>query len=168
MATVLHLPLNELPFVDRGPTEHTVTNTGVTLDANGKFGGAARFTRADSTDHLQLGNHDDWDWGTNNWTVHFWMYLHGHTNDDGFWGTLESGTLAAGIMLNLGTSAQGRIARSYLGGTGYVLTTSDTFDLTTLQHVALVRDSTYLKVYKDGTLMTGGSWTFMQILMLHP
>jgi len=117
MATVLYLPLTGLPFVDLGPTEHVVTNTGVTLDANGKFGGAARFTRADGTDHLQLGHHADWDWGTDNWTVHFWMYLHGHTNDDGFWGTMESGTLNAGIMLNLGTSGQGRIIRSYLGGT---------------------------------------------------
>ncbi len=159
MATVLYLPLTDLPFVDLGPSSHVVTNTDVTLDANGKFGNAARFIRTDETDRLQLPDHTDWDFGTNNWTTHFWAYLHSHTNDDGVWGSVEFGTLAAGITLVLGTSAQGRILRVYLGGTGYVIVTSSLIPLTTLTHIAVVRDSTFLKIYANGTLMTDGSWT---------
>ena len=160
MAAILYLPLTELPFVDEGPTEHAVGNTGVTLDANGKFGNAARFTRSDATDRLQLADHTDWDFGTNNWTVHFWAYLHSHNNDDGIWGSVEFGTLNAGITMNMGQSGQGRILRVYLGGTGYVIVTTGQFlPLTTVTHLALVRDSTYLKLYLNGTLMTNGSWT---------
>lgn len=158
MATILYLPLTELPFVDLGPSELSVVNTDVTLDANGKFGNAARFTRSEGTNHLQLPVSSVFNWGTNNWTVHFWAYLHTHTNDDGFWGTTEVVGLNAGIMFNLGTTFWGRVIRSWLGNTGYIFQSVNLVPLTTIVHLALVRDDTFIKAYLNGTLMTSASW----------
>lgn len=156
MATLVHLPLNALPFVDMGPTGHSVTNDGVTLDvANGKFGAGARFTRAD-LDRLWMADHADWRFGATNWTIHFWIYIHSHTNDDGLCGSLEYGDNADGMAFNLGTSGAGEHVRYYSGG--YRIETVDV-TLTSLIHLALVRDSTYVKIYEDGTLMTTGTWT---------
>ncbi len=159
MATILYLPLTELPFVDLGPNAFTVTNNGVSLDAvNGKFGNGARFTRSE-LDWLNLPDDPLWDFGSSNWTIHFWAYLHTFTNDDAFCGSLgDYPATTWGMNFALGTSAQGRVCR-YYSGAYRIITTGQLVPLTTLVHLALVRDSTFVKIYLNGTLMTLGSWT---------
>jgi hypothetical protein len=151
------LNFDNFPFVDSSPSSHTITNSNVTItDTNAWSVSAGRFEQASSA-LLTMGDSTDWDWGTDNWTVDWRMYIHSFNNDDGIWGSLDN-TLNKGINCAFGTSAQGTIIRILTNGAYRITTVGESVPLLTPVHMAVVRDDTFIKVYRDGNLMVGGSW----------
>ena len=166
MATILHLPMTELPVVDLGPSQLTVTNNGCTIDTvNGKFGNGLRFTAAES-DYLQIPNHALFDFGSNNWTIHLWAYWHTWTTWAAFCGNLDFPAGTAGHAWTVSTGS--RTVRWHDGQVGWRIITSQLIGLTSLNHYALVRDGTNVRIYENGTLMTGGSWAHGDQAQLTP
>lgn len=155
MATILHLPMTELPVVDLGPYALPITNNGCTIDAvNGKFGNGLRFTNAES-DHLIVPNHALFDWQANNWTIHLWAYWHQYIPLGGFCGNLKSPAGPGGQAWAHRQFSQGA---KWHNDFGWQFQTSQVVGLLSLNHYALVRDGTFVKMYENGSLMTGGSW----------
>ena len=143
------LSFDELPLID-DTGRHTITNNNVTATTtNAKWISAGRFSSASSA-YLNTSTGDDFDWDDNVWTVHWWMYTHTVPNDAGIWSNgLEGGTLSEGINCCFGTGGSSTL-RMYLGGTGYIIQTTDGFTGGP-NHVAVVNDGSFIRVYKNGT-----------------
>ncbi len=73
-------------FTDSTTTPHSITNNNVTYNASGQFSGAMSFNGSSS--YLEIPDSDDWDFGSGDFTIDFWMnpnsssisYLLDHTD----------------------------------------------------------------------------------------
>jgi hypothetical protein len=144
----LILTFDDLPLVDSSIESNVISNNNVTITpTNAKWDDAGRFDTSLSA-YLSMPTGDHFDWGSNTWTVHFWMYTHSVPNDAGIWSNGLNVALTQGINLCFGTGGSSTL-RMYLGGTGYIIQTTDGFSGGP-HHVAVVNDGSYIRVYKNG------------------
>ena len=135
-------------FTDSSIYAHTVTPAGnAQIDtAQSKFGGASGIFTA-STDYISSADSADWDFGTGDFTIDFWVRMTSATSDR-YFVDRGSGDPVGGdyaIFFNGGNSLHFRI-----GGSG-ILTPSWSPSADTWYHIAVARSGTALAMYVDGT-----------------
>lgn len=142
-------------FPDASENEHVVTaNADAQIDtAQSKFGGASGLFDGVG-DFLSVPNSSDWDFGTGNFTIDFWIRRNGNQGD--FCGIIgASNTGLVGWELSFGYAIQGstnklRLTSSARGYWEEDLVDPDVLPNTTWCHVALVRNGNLLSLYVNG------------------
>ena len=129
---------------DESDTGHTVTfNGNVQIStAQSKWGGSSLLFDG-SGDYLTLGDSSDWTFGTADFTIEFWVRF-----------TTLSGTqrIYTAVSDSSGFIRMGWSSTAWeLGGTSSSQTFSDSLSVDTWYHVAFVRTSGVVKVFRDGT-----------------
>jgi hypothetical protein len=139
-------------FTDSSSSGHSISYAGVTHHSTtqNKIGGSSiRFNG--SSDYLDIQDHDDWDFGTNDWTIEFWVRFDNTGNVEPIIDPVRSGNYRRIIIsknasdkldVNIGTGSAWFINDS---------TASGTLSANTWYNVAVVRNGTSFKVYVDGT-----------------
>ena len=138
---------------DQSGSQHTVTFNG-DIDANAttyKFEGSYYF---DGTgDYLSISNSDDWDFGTGDFTIDYWIRFNGlaafqslimqSLNNSGtdYTGIMWSAANGIGFKTNVGDATQVSLWQGATTG----------WSVDTWYHVALVRNNTAFNIYRDGT-----------------
>lgn len=139
-------------------TGKTVTRNGdAQIDtAQYKFGGASGLFDG-AGDCLSLADSDDWDFGTGDWTVDFWVRRNGNQVD---YADLVSGAGFSGgwfgWLINFGAASAGttnKIVFSSKGSGSWAnnIISSTTIADTTWTHVAVVRYGNTATMYFNGT-----------------
>jgi len=145
----------QLRFACAGSVAHAVTAYGnAQIDtAQSKFGGASGLF--DGTgDYLSLASSADWDFGTGDWTIDFWMRRNGDQAD--YAGILGAAlSTPAGYVIHFGNAATGtqnkiRLTSKASGAWNTELTTAAAIPDATWTHIAFVRNGNALTVYVDG------------------
>jgi len=120
-----------------------------------KFGGASGLF--DGTgDCLSLANSADWDFGTGDWTIDFWIRRNGNQVD--YAGILGAAlSTPTGYVIHFGSAATGtqnkiRITSKASGVWNTELTTTAAISDATWTHIAFVRNGNTLTVYVDGVV----------------
>jgi len=146
-------------IVDSSPSPKTVTAFGDAQisTAQSKFGGASiAFDGTD--DYLQIPASSDFDFGTEDFTVEFWLYQ------------TSAVVFATIIDVNYGTSPNFTFQRDstllkfnlYLNGLGTTISETSLHSLNTWQHYAIVRKGTSANnvvIYRDGVNVGSGTYT---------
>lgn len=139
-----------ISFTDSSASNHIVTANGnAQVDtAQLKFGtGSAQFDGAG--DYLSIPDHADWDFGTGDFTIDFWIRWNTKSADDALVG-LTTWNDGIYIMFFYNTDL-----RVYLAGTNQTFAWVPS--LATWYHVAVVRTSGTVKAFVDGTQI-GSDW----------
>ena len=145
--TVLMLPFegsnNDTTTTDRSSTGHSVTFNGDAKisTAQSKFGDSSLYL--DGNDSLSFADHDDWTFGTGDFTIEFWVRFSSLTYVHLFSSVADS----SGFIRLRFISASGW----QFGGTTSSENFADTLSTDTWYHVAFVRTSGVVKVFRDGT-----------------
>jgi len=137
-------------FPDSSPANHTVTAGGnCQVDtAQFKFGtGSALFDG--NGDYLTSADSPDWDFSTGNFTIDFWVRFN-TTGNNAF---IDRGNGVNGYTLEL----QGGGALAWAGGGAGVKTETWTPSTGTWYHIAVVKVSSTLHFYIDGTELGSGT-----------
>ena len=144
---------------DESDNNHSITFAGDAQisTAQSKWGGSSLLF--DGSDYVYAANSTDFQFGTTgDFTVEFWLYPLSLGADNGLFSTHQSGS--TGFSINIRGST-GRID-CYGGGQGTFIGTSDVaagkISQDVWTHLALVRSSGIIKLYKNGTLMSGGTY----------
>lgn len=138
-------------FVDSSLSPKTPTIWGSPqLDTVVKKFGAGSLHLTGDGQGIIFGAHTDWDFGTNPFTVEFWVYV--ESNNGGGYITADSGSYDGWLIRNSndGKSIAFSIFDTYQ-------TTSNPISLNSWAHIAMVRDGTSFVIYHDG--LVAGSWT---------
>jgi len=151
--TKLLLHMDDAGLTDSSASSHIITlNDNVTRSAvQSKFGGYSGYF--DGTgDYLSIPDSDDWDMGTEDFTIDFWIYP---TSFTGYRAIMGAGKLAGVEGWGLYTYSDGVVRLSITGGASDIITSSNqSLTINTWNHVAVVRkgtESTDLNVYIGGT-----------------
>lgn len=149
---LLHMngPDASTTFSDSGVTGHTVTAIGnAQIDtAQSKFGGASGLF--DGTgDYLTVSDHDDWTFGSGNWTIDAWVRFNVLNSNDQIILSVGDG-VAAGLALFYRWDASAFMLTIDAGVTES-LSWSWTPSTATWYHIALVRNGNTWTFYVDGT-----------------
>lgn len=149
---LLHMngPDASTTFSDSGVTGHTVTAIGnAQIDtAQSKFGGASGLF--DGTgDYLTVSDHDDWTFGSGNWTIDAWVRFNVLNSNDQIILSVGDG-VAAGLALFYRWDASAFMLTIDAGVTAS-LSWSWTPSTATWYHIALVRNGNTWTFYVDGT-----------------
>lgn len=147
-------------FTDDSFSEHTVTNNGSELDsAQKKFGTTSGLFNG-STENLTLADSDDWDFGTDPYTIDVWIRDADDTQDnqrilssDGAYGHLLSFDSTTYIQYECGDSGDAWVVQI---NTGNGSVEDDVW-----YHVAIVREGTganETKIYLDGVEKATGTY----------
>lgn len=134
-------------FHDFSASNRTVTanNSAQHSNAQAKYGSTSALVTAGTQDSVSTGSSSDFDFGTGDFCIEFWMY---RTGADWFSGFSTGGTTAYAVLMGfsdgLYVSSNGS---SWNVFSGAAIGTS----ATTWHHIALVRYGTSLKLYRDGT-----------------
>jgi len=145
--------LSNISFVDSETTPKTVTPNGNAQLSNvqSKFGGGAGYF--DGTgDYLSLADSADWDFGSGDFTVDFWLRFNTVAPAE-FVGQIDSiGNNTSWLLFyDQGDGNRLRFMYSSNGATLISLNCSWTPSANTWYHIAAVRSGTTLKVYVNGT-----------------
>jgi hypothetical protein len=147
-------------FTDTGDTGHTITKVGSPTHstAQAKFGASS--INMTGNNKLTLPAHADWDVGSGNFAIDFWLYptdqstmwffsgtqdqnmslAHGHQSGSGSNGKLEGWASNSGSSWNIlgdGNSGEGQANAG--------------LTVNTWQHIAFTRSGDYWRIFKDGT-----------------
>jgi len=150
--TKLLLNFNEGDIVDRSQSVKTVTLTGDVKSSTTQTKYLTSSIALDGTgDYLDIEptTSDFFNFGTDDFTIEFWMYL---TNITGEKIIFESraGHTDAGLLIMLNTGVIKTLTSNAVRTTGGTTIAADTW-----YHVAVVRDSTSLRTYLNGTEESG-------------
>ena len=142
--TKLLLHTDALPIVDSTGL-HTVTNHNVIIDTTNKeFGiGSAQFT--DSSSYLEIPNSNDFNFGTEDFTIDMWTMINGSHDDDNQ--VLYDNDLMNGIYIRKGA---GNGLEIYSGSGSSVINASWSPILGEWYHIAITRASGTLRAFIDG------------------
>jgi hypothetical protein len=122
-----------------------------------KFGGSS--LAIDGTaDYLKIASSDTFNFGTDNFTVEFWVRPTSIPGDRYVIGS-STGSFGSG-SLGLGTAGSGTaVLRFYVNDSGGdIVADSSTMSLNTWYHYALVRSGTTFTLYRDGTSVDTGTY----------
>ena len=152
--TKLLLNFNEGDIVDRSQSVKTVTLTGDVKSSTTQTKYLTSSITLDGTgDYLDIEptTSDFFNFGTQPFTIEFWMYL---TNISGEKVLLESraGHSDAGLLIMLNSGVMKNLTSNAVRTTGGTTIAADTW-----YHVAVVRDSTSLRTYLNGTEESGSA-----------
>jgi hypothetical protein len=150
---------NAQVFTDSGAganCPHTITASGnvKTENTQKRFGVTSGYF--DGTgDHLTVVDSTDFDWGTGNFTLDWWMYTTNKDTTAAILGQYSAGSVARGMFELYACNANGvakvQMNLFYNSWSDGSLVDPDEHALNTWIHWAIVRDSaTSLKLYKDG------------------
>jgi hypothetical protein len=137
-------------FTDSSLSNHTVTAVGNVTHSTtqSKFSGESIYF-AGSDDCLTLSASSDWDFGTGDFTIDYWVRFDAFSQYQTFY---DYGyTASDGILLQT-TSGSGGALRVYIGGgsSANYLSDSSTPIIDTWYHYAVVRSSGTVTIYRDG------------------
>ncbi len=140
-------------FIDESDSSHTVTAQGnAQIDtAQKKFGTASGLF--DGNDHLSIPDSDDWDFGSGEFTIDFWI----RPTQSTAWADVvgqwmhDAGDLSFLIAYN--TDNKMAFAYSTTGSNQTILYATTAMTLNVWQHIAIVRNNinNTIKIYLDGT-----------------
>jgi len=132
-------------FTDRSQYEHSITPVGdVHHEIDQAKFGATSISFDGSGDILTLADSDDWDFGTDDFTIDLWVYVIAN-GSNGILGRLPGGN-ADGFGLAINSS--GYLA---LYNGAWSLTSADQITTGSWHHIAVIRADGYIKFYIDGT-----------------
>jgi len=126
----------------------TVYNDLKTDSSVSKWGSSLHFT---GSAYLSTPNSTDWDFGTGNFTIDFWLYI---TATQSNYASIIEGTDAGLAGWSFAFDDTGTKIRFVCDGPGSwtTLVETDNIPQNTWCHVALVRSGSELKIYRDGVL----------------
>lgn len=139
-------------FIDSATNKSvTVSNQAQVDTAYSKFGGASLLLDG-TTDYLTYANNADWDFGTGDFTVDFWVRRNGDISSNAGIITAASGTpLGWQIIFNAAANANKIHFASKASGTwGVDILSNVTIADTTWTHVAVVRYGNTVTMYFAG------------------
>jgi len=139
-------------------TKHAITASGNAAHktSRSKIGSSSiEFDGGTDADYLSIPQHSDFGFGTNDWTVEFWVNLsttgahHQIGQEDGsdYWRVKSTAT-----AFEVQVEVDGVTQLNFAGSTG--LTSTDTW-----YHMAVVKSDSTATLYLDGTSVGSGSWT---------
>ncbi len=136
-------------IVDSSLSNHAITAGGSVTHSTteSKFAGGSIFFDG-ATDYLEMGSSSDWVWGTDDWTVDFWMWASSQANrpifEFGVWNV-------DGFVLRTNQSGSDKLSL-YVGGTLYEWPfPAATYANSAWHHIAIVRETSIsIRVYVDG------------------
>ena len=136
-------------IVDSSPSGHTITANG---DAShqgttAKFGATSMYFDG-TDDYLSYANHNDFDWGTGDFTLDFWIYHSATKTSGAIWGHRASG--GDNLQLYYGWPSSGYYF--LLNDTTIQLGTAYVPPVGQWQHYAIVRDGNNFTFYIDGSV----------------
>jgi len=148
---------------DVSNSAHTVTvNGNPQLSATtAKFDGSMYFDG--NGDYLSLPESEDWNFGTLDFTIDFWLYITALPNIDSYYMILQQYEDSNNIVRITLSYSTGSLVRLNLwrkiGGTwapdsGNFWTNAISFSLDSWHHVAFVKNSTNIMLFLDGDLST--------------
>jgi hypothetical protein len=152
--TSLLLPFDDATIIDKSQTSKTLTLAGNTTISATQTKHLNYSMYLDGTgDYIDIAppSSEFFNFGTADFTVEFWMYL---TNVSGEKVLLESraGHTDAGLLIMLNTGVMKNLTAGAVRTTGGTTIAADTW-----YHVAVVRDSTSLRTYLNGTEESGSA-----------
>jgi hypothetical protein len=126
----------------------TATTGSPTVSTSGS--GSISFTKA-SSQWISCPTSSNFNLGSNNFTVECWAYFLTSASQLALFGQINSAASYSSESVAFTTNASSQLAAEVaVGGTGYTLT-SGTLSLGVWYHFALVRNSTVLTLYVNGT-----------------
>jgi hypothetical protein len=153
-----------IPAQLRADMESTTANTGQALtlvssavisSSESKFGTNSLYIPDDGSSYAHFPDSNDWNFGTNDFTIEFWINWDTSANNAGIiTQSIDSNNrwylfkLASGAAMHFDWRDGGTTKASYTetGGSG--------FTASTWYHIAAVRRGSSFKIYKDGTALT--------------
>ncbi len=141
-------------ITDSGSTTHTVTaNDNAQIDTSqSKFGGASILFDG-SGDYLSVPNHADFNFGTGDFTVDFWMRSPSISTDAALVGSQDMSNLVNG---GFGIRNNGTNLQVYLQNTG-VIDIAHGMSSDTWYHIALTRSGSNVYLFLNGALLASAS-----------
>jgi len=132
-------------FTDYSATGHTITAEGnAQVDtAKQKFGTGSCLTSAFG-DYLSVGDHADWDFGANDWTIDCWLYLNSATPST----TVCSRVTGSGNYFYIAWEGGNLRVRDAGGSIDFSRAVTETTG--SWFHLAIVRSGTSMYIFKDG------------------
>jgi hypothetical protein len=141
---------------DQSLSQHTFTFNGnpEIYSSAGKFDGSMYFDG--NGDYLNLGSDSDWNFGSEVFTIDFWMYATSNSDERDGIVCIQNGAVDIEIHIGLGTTNWGSsgnnicLAVNYSGGWGIDVVGSINVCDSTWHHVATTKSGTSWKTYIDG------------------
>ncbi len=136
-------------FVDEMGKTISVNGSAQIDTAQSKFGGASALFGTTSSDYIYTADSEDWNFGTGDFTIDFWIYLRSENNGD----ILRQYVDGNNQIYIYYDDDEGIIYRVVSGGTNLVDLTNPTADISinTWHHVAIVRYGSLWTEYLDGS-----------------
>ena len=148
---------NDTSTTDRSSTGHTATFNGhAKISTTQKKYGDSSLYLDGNGDYLSLADHADWTFGTGDFTWEFWVRFNNVTSS-GYY-ILAANADSAGFFLFRWDGGGGGSGNWSYGFTAGGNNWADTLSADTWYHVAVVRSSGDIKVFRDG-VEKGSAWT---------
>lgn len=150
--TVLMLHCNgtdaSTTFTDSSTAAHSMTANGnAQVDtAQSKFGGASLLLDG-SGDSVTSTDSADWDFGTGDFTIDFWVRFNTSPSDYAPF-DIGNGRLGNGVMMSFATST---IVEHWISGSKKTNITVSSISTGTWYHFAYVRTGSQIRLFMDGT-----------------
>lgn len=120
--------------------------------AQSKFGGSSLSTGI-AFDRISSADHADWDFGTGDFTVEFWVR---HSSIAGFQTSIARGYTATGDFLLQTGSGNGKWI-VYMSGSAVATESTGTINQDQWYHIAVTRSGTTVNIWRDGTSVASGT-----------
>ena len=147
--TKLLLHMDDTGLTDSSATGHTITKgaDAARSSTQSKFGSYSAYF--DGTgDYLSWADHSDFDFGTDDFTIDFWIYLTYIDSDD--WLTIVP--ISNYGQMGFGQINTGDDLRYGVTNPGWSTDPTDVVPADSWVHLALIKDGDDIKYYKNGTL----------------
>jgi len=156
--TKLLLHMDDPDLIDSSDNMHTTTLSGnvVVSSTQSKFGGYSAYFPGDVGDYISVPDHDDWNLGSGNFTIDFWLMFGATATIQIIW---EQAYADPDQLFYWNGPGGNLVFTSTNTGTMANYSWLWTPDTSTWYHIALVRNGTSLVCYVDGIILTSNITT---------